>query len=60
MSQPTPAAPADATVVDLQAQLKAATQAAQATLAIQAPRTIGAQKPQPILLQKRPPESKKD
>ena len=55
-----PAAPADATVVDLQAQLKAATQAAQATLATQATRTIGAQKPQPILLQKRPPESKKD
>jgi len=52
-----PAAPADATVVDLQAQLNAATLAAQATLAT---RPTGTQKTHPILLQKRPPESKKD
>jgi TatA/E family protein of Tat protein translocase len=52
-----PAAPADATVVDMQAQLKAAA-AVQATFA---PRpAFASQRPQPTPVTKRPPEGKKD
>ena len=52
-----PAVPADATVIDLQAQLNAAT-AAQATIAGRP--TLDPQRPQPVLLHKRTPEGKKD
>lgn len=51
-----PAVPADATVIDVQAQLSAAA-AAQATLA---GRSTPASQKQPILPQKRTPEGKKD
>ena len=52
-----PAVSADETVIDVQAQLNAAA-AAQATLANRA--TSAPRKTQPIPLQKRPPEGKKD